>query len=116
MASPRRRTTTKDVGLLRQLYTDKQLTLAPEFQRRSVWPRAAKAYLVDTIMHDLPIPPLLFRRGTSAQDGRPSYEVIDGQQRLRAVFSYMDNGFGLSETEEDKWAGQRYRKLSVEDQ
>lgn len=112
----RRRTTTKDIGLLRQLYLDKQLNLAPEFQRNSVWPRAAKAYLIDTILNDLPISPLLFQRGSSAQSGRPSYEVIDGQQRLRAVFLYLDNRLRITEPSDSAWRGLRYTDLAPDDQ
>ncbi len=112
----KRRTTTKDVGLLRQLHLDKQLALAPEFQRNSVWPRAAKAYLVDTILNDLPISPLLFQRSSSTQSGRPSYEVIDGQQRLRAVFLYLDNRLRITEPPDSKWAGRKYSELAPDDQ
>lgn len=113
---PKRRTTTKDVGLLRQLYVDKQLNLAPEFQRNSVWPRAAKAYLLDTILNDLPISPLFFRRTSSTQSGRPTYEVIDGQQRLRAVFLFMDNRLRLTESEDETWYRDRWSDLSSDDQ
>ena len=42
--------TTKDIALLHQLQQSGQLKLQPEFQRNSVWPRAAKAYLIDTIL------------------------------------------------------------------
>lgn len=107
----KRRTTTKDVALLAQLHEDGQLDLAPEFQRNSVWPRAAKAYLIDTILHDLPIPPLLFRRSTNSGSGRPGYEVVDGQQRLRAVFSFLDNSLSLGGGER-----QRFRNLSRDQQ
>ena len=95
---------------------DKQLNLAPEFQRNSVWPRAAKAYLIDTILHDLPISPLLFQRGGSAQSGRPSYEVIDGQQRLRAVFLYLDNRLRITEPTDSPWHRQRYSDLTPDEQ
>jgi hypothetical protein len=52
----KRSPTTKAIGLLHQLFSNGQLTLAPEFQRNSVWPNAAKAYLIDTILNDRPIP------------------------------------------------------------
>lgn len=52
--------TTKDVALLRQLHEEGQLGLAPQFQRNAVWPRAAKAYLIDTILNDRPIPLMFF--------------------------------------------------------
>ena len=92
-----------DIALLNQLYGDKQITVAPEFQRNSVWPQAAKAYLIDTILHDRPIPYLFFRRQISAQTGRSTYEVIDGQQRLRAIFLYLDDRLVLSESKEKRF-------------
>jgi hypothetical protein len=96
----RRSHTTKDVATLKQLSDNTQLILATEFQRNSVWPRAAKAYLLDTILSDRPIPYLYFRRSVSAQTGRSVYEVIDGQQRLRAVFEFLDDDFPLGESKE----------------
>jgi Protein of unknown function DUF262 len=105
-----RRTTTKDVALLRQLFDDGQLDLAAEFQRNSVWPRAAKAYLIDTILSNRPIPQLFIQRYTSAQTGRPNYRVIDGQQRLRAVFEFLDDRFPLG-----KLSGKRLEKRRFSD-
>ena len=58
----KRTPTTKYVALLLQLRDGDQLTLAPEFQRNAIWPRAAKAYLIDTILYDRPIPLLFFAR------------------------------------------------------
>jgi hypothetical protein len=103
--------TTKDIALLRQLHTEGQLALAPQFQRNAVWPRAAKAYLIDTILNERPIPLLFFQRTTSAQSGRASYRVIDGQQRLRAIFEFLDGRFRLTETKGSKLKNKRYRDL-----
>jgi hypothetical protein len=94
----KRSPTTKDIGLLEQLYKDGQIALAAEFQRNSVWPRPAKAYLIDTILNDRPIPIFFFGRATSPQTGRQSYTVIDGQQRLRAIFDYLADQFPLTES------------------
>jgi hypothetical protein len=107
-----RRTTTKSVGLLKQLYEDDQLELAAEFQRFSVWPRPAKAYLVDTIIEDLPIPQIFLQRYNSAQTGRQAFRVIDGQQRLRAVFEYMEDRFALTESMKKNRRGKRFSELS----
>jgi hypothetical protein len=98
MRIQKRTPTTKDVGLLKQLHDQGQLLLAPEFQRNSVWPRAAKAYLIDSILNDRPIPLVFLQRVSSAQTGRPAYTVIDGQQRLRAIFEFMDDRFRLTES------------------
>lgn len=81
-----------------QLFKNGQLTLASEFQRSSVWPGPAKAYLIDTVLTDRPIPLLFFQRMTSAQTGLPSYTVIDGQQRLRAIFEFLDDRFRLTQS------------------
>ncbi|HUK32891.1 MAG TPA: DUF262 domain-containing protein, partial [Vicinamibacterales bacterium] len=35
---------------------------------------------------------------SSAQTGRPGYSVIDGQQRLRAIFEFLDDRFRLTES------------------
>lgn len=94
----KRSPTTKDIALLHQLFKAGQLTLASEFQRNAIWPRPAKAYLIDTVINDRPIPLLFFQRTTSAQTGLPSYAVIDGQQRLRAIFDFLDDRFRLTQS------------------
>lgn len=89
--------TTKDIALLLQLHRTGQLKLMPEFQRESIWPFAAKSYLIDTILNNKPIPIFFIQRDTSLQTGRSEYAVIDGQQRLRAIFGYIEDEFALSE-------------------
>ena len=110
----KRSPTTKDIALLHQLYLDGQLTLAPEFQRNNVWPRPAKAYLIDTILKDRPMPLFFFLRGKSAQSGRPTYSVIDGQQRLRAIFEFLDDRFALTESEDTPYHRKRFAALPPE--
>jgi Protein of unknown function DUF262 len=107
--------TPKDVALLYQLHRENQLTLASEFQRDNVWPPVAKAYLIDTILANRPIPPLFFQRTVSAQTGRTVYSVIDGQQRLRAIFEFMENKFLLSESKNTPYHKKRFNDLT-EDQ
>jgi hypothetical protein len=105
--------TTKDVALLHHLSTNKQLALAPEFQRNAVWPTPAKAYLLDTIINDRPIPLLFFQRSTSIQSGRPTYIVIDGQQRLRTIFDFLDGKFRLTQSsKKSSYYNKRFSDLS----
>jgi hypothetical protein len=110
----KRSSTTKDIGLLRQLHTDSQLLLAAEFQRNSVWPQAAKAYLIDTILNDRPIPVLYFQRTVSAQTGRSVFTVIDGQQRLRAIFEFMDDRVRLTQSTNASFKNLKFSGLSTE--
>lgn len=66
------------------------LSLSPMFQRRPVWKPGAKSYLIDTIMRGLPIP-ILFLRDlpTDLKTYKSKREVVDGQQRLRTLISYI---------------------------
>jgi hypothetical protein len=102
----------KDVATLKQLSENSQLILATEFQRNAVWPQAAKAYLIDTILTDRPIPYLYFRRSISAQTGLSVYEVIDGQQRLRAIFEFLQDEFRLSESKNAAFRGKYFSELN----
>ena len=111
----KRSATTKDVGLLYQLFQNGQLKLATEFQRNAVWPSPAKAYLIDTILNDKPIPLLFLQRTTSAQSGLPTYTVIDGQQRLRAIFEFLDDRFALTQSAKNsRYKNKKFSELGVE--
>lgn len=67
------------------------LILNPSFQRRKVWQPGAKSYLIDTIVNNLPMPIIFLRERKSDIDKLISVrEVVDGQQRLRTVFTYID--------------------------
>jgi Protein of unknown function DUF262 len=108
----KRTPTTKDVALLHQLFDQDQIELAPEFQRNSIWTRSAKAYLIDTILNDRPIPLLYFQRMTSAQTGKPKYAVIDGQQRLRAILEFLNDRFRLVESKNKQYRGKKFSELA----
>ena len=112
----RRVTSKHTVADLHQLYTAGQLNLAPEFQRNSVWPRRAKAYLIDSLLADRPIPVFFFERHASAQTGRIAFSVIDGQQRLRAIFEFLDDQFRLTESEGRPYEGLRFSELDSDTQ
>lgn len=64
----------------------------PDYQRPAVWTKAQKQLLVDTILRDYDVPKLYWRKISSKPD---TYDVVDGQQRLRAVWEYFDGEFKL---------------------
>jgi hypothetical protein len=69
---------------------DGTLILNPNFQRRPVWKTGAKSYLIDTILRGLPIPIIFLRElATDLKTFRPKTEVVDGQQRLRTLLSFI---------------------------
>jgi len=73
----------------------RQLKLNPDFQRRSVWTQAAKSYLIDTILRDFPIPKIYIRSRIDLQTQKSYREVVDGQQRLRAIIEFAHNQLTL---------------------
>lgn len=79
-----------------------QLELSPEFQRRAVWKSGAKSFLIDTIVKGLPIPIIFLRdKRTGLDSYEPIREIIDGQQRLRTVLSFVCPEF-LKDYREDR--------------
>ena len=61
----------------------------PEYQReRSLWPVEKKSLLIDSMLTDIDIPKLYFNM---RDDG--IIEVIDGQQRLWAIWEYLDGEY-----------------------
>jgi len=95
----------------------KQLVLSPKFQRRSVWTDNAKSYLMDTIVRGKPIPKVFIRQSINVQTRKSIREVVDGQQRLRTILSYINDGFKISPRHNEKYGGLYFSQLdSVDDQ
>lgn len=92
-----------------------QLKLNPEFQRGSVWPAAARTYLIDTILRRLPVPKIYVRTRVDLQTKRSYREVVDGQQRLRAIIDFGNDRFALGPRAKE-WAGKRYSDLTEAEQ
>lgn len=72
------------------------LILTPKFQRRPVWEYDARSYLIDTVVRNLPMPKIYLRRVTHPETKLGAYEVVDGQQRLRAIINFHDGTLVLS--------------------
>lgn len=64
----------------------------PDFQRPPVWKREQKQSLIDTILQNFDIPKLYWRKVGKNPD---HYEVVDGQQRLRAIWEFQKGEFEL---------------------
>lgn len=94
---------------------NQQLKLNPDFQRGSVWPPAARTYLIDTILRRLPVPKIYVRTRVDLQTKKSFREVVDGQQRLRAILDFGNDRFALGPRAKE-WAGKRYSDLSEDEQ
>ncbi len=71
---------------------NKRIDTNPDFQRPAVWSRSQKQLLIDTILRGYDIPKLYWRKTGSNPD---RYDVVDGQQRLRAIFEFHAGEFAL---------------------
>src|SRR5690349_19082096 len=69
----------------------KALILNPDFQRGDMWSPAAKTFLIDTILRKLPIPKVYLRTRVDVVSKKSIREVVDGQQRLRAILSFAED-------------------------
>jgi hypothetical protein len=76
-------------------HRQKTLILNPYFQRRGVWSPAAKSFLIDTILRNMPVPKLYLRTKIDPTTSKTIREVVDGQQRLRAIIEYREGAFAL---------------------
>jgi len=75
---------------LRDQIDDNTLILADKFQRRRVWPEYKASGLIESLLLNVPIPVCYF---AELDDG--AYSVIDGQQRLTAIYRFLGNEFAL---------------------
>ena len=83
------------------------INLRPEYQRRLRWSNKQKSLLIESLLLNIPIPPIFLYESDLAR-----YEVMDGQQRLNAVHEYLENEFALTGLEKLTYlSGRRCKKL-----
>ncbi|WP_033827575.1 DUF262 domain-containing protein [Bacillus andreraoultii] len=68
------------------------IILQPHYQRKDVWTRSKKSKLIESVLCNIPIPSIYL---AETKDG--DWEVIDGQQRLRAFFDFIEGKYKLSQ-------------------
>ena len=89
-----------------KLYKRRDKIEMPDFQREEVWPDSKKQMLVDSILRGWHLPKFYFKRNP---DG--SYECVDGQQRLNAIFDFFDDKLALPEASKKEYRGLTYSAL-----
>ncbi len=90
----------------------KQLQLSPKFQRKAVWSEDAKSYLMDTIIRGKPIPKIFIRQTLNVENRQSIREVVDGQQRLRTILSFINDGFTINKKHNEKYGGYFFSQLN----
>ncbi|HEU5402413.1 MAG TPA: DUF262 domain-containing protein [Terriglobales bacterium] len=90
------------------------LDMDPPYQRRSVWPQAYKQYFIDTVLHNYPAPAIFLFRSVSPT-GEFKYSVVDGKQRLTALFEFAEGQVVISrDADLPGLAGKRFSNLSAD--
>lgn len=84
----------KTVGFL---WTDKnKIETDPPYQRESgVWSIEKKQLFVDSLINNFDVPKL-YLHDRRSEKGPYSFSVIDGKQRLDAIWGYISGAFGLA--------------------
>jgi len=80
----------------------------PEWQRGEVWDTARKQQLVDSILRGWKLPKFYLLKQSDDQ-----YEVVDGQQRLSAIYEFFSNELSLPSDAVKNFGGQFYKDLST---
>jgi hypothetical protein len=81
--------------------------LNPEYQRRKRWDNSRKSRLIESFIMNVPIPPIFLYEVEYS-----TYEVMDGLQRLTAIFDFYKGKFALSELEHwQELNGKKYDEL-----
>lgn len=93
---------------IRDLINNREvLNLRPEYQRRLRWTNKQKSLLIESLLLNIPIPPVFLYESDLAR-----YEVMDGQQRLNAIHEYLQSSFALTGLEKLTYLdGRRYNEL-----
>ncbi|MBV9826051.1 MAG: DUF262 domain-containing protein, partial [Alphaproteobacteria bacterium] len=113
------------------LYKNKMLTANPEYQRGVVWSATLKKKLIDSVLRGYPLPVIFLHhiKKVVANMQREDFEIIDGQQRITALFDFVEGSFQLFDpVRDDKeakfpgflkvqpcpWAGKLFSGMDVE--
>jgi hypothetical protein len=92
----RRKQTFQSIAWFLDLKNRDHLNMEPPYQRWSVWNLDYKQAFIETLLLAFPSPAIfLFRRVDEV--GKTLYDVVDGKQRLLAIFEFIANIFPLKD-------------------
>lgn len=80
----------ENIQRLYDWYNDGTFVVNRKYQRKLVWALEEKQKFINSILLHYPVPLILL---ASTEDGK--YEIIDGMQRLNAIFSFIKGEFSV---------------------
>lgn len=112
----------KSIKEISSMFEDASLIVDDTYQRRSVWSEKDKIRLIETVLLNLIIPVLFFwKADTDPDTGASITHIVDGQQRIKAICSFINNEFKLKpqflldSSAKEKYANKFFRDLDSED-
>ena len=90
-------TNRKTISDIYKIFKSKNLIVDDSYQRRAVWGEKDKVRLIETVLLNLVIPELFFWMAeTDPETGESITHIVDGQQRINAIYTFINNEFKLS--------------------
>lgn len=89
-----------------------ELVPDPDWQRGYVWKPKDEKLLIDTIIKGMPMPKFFLTEEYRPEKGASIHYVVDGQQRLKAIYKFLNNKFSINLNGEEKF----YKDLDTETQ
>ena len=96
------------VGYLHDQFQRGRINVQPDYQRSKAWSDRLKHELIDTVRNEWPMGLIMLnvdQRLDSEGKAVNHYDVVDGQQRLRSLFEYLDG--------KEEWALNKGKKGSA---
>jgi uncharacterized protein with ParB-like and HNH nuclease domain len=82
------------------LYSERdEINMSPEYQRMgAVWTTEKRRLRIDSILNDYDLPKIYFHALSPDEVSQTGFHfaVIDGRQRLEAIWGFMDGDFTLA--------------------
>ena len=98
---------------LYERYAENKIETNPQYQRDLVWTLEQKQeYITALLKSRAEIKPVFTLEYENGNDG--IYEVVDGKQRLNAVFDYIDDKFSVP-SDKNKGKEMKFSELSAKD-
>lgn len=110
---------TRDVKWISDNFKSGQLIVDNSFQRRYVWLNKDRISLIESILIGFPIPEVyLWQNKTDPDTGVRIHSIVDGQQRLGAVFDFVTDEYALDkkhlEKSDSDFIGKKFSQLNAE--
>jgi len=107
-------TSTLSINSIYLAFTEGKVDLRPPFQRNLIWNIEQQSLLVDSVLRGLPVPEVYVQVSIS-DDGDEQTIVVDGQQRIAALLTYLGGEYSLKDSNEElsaEWRGLHFAELS----